>query len=152
MPLHNLVPWRKSGAPQVRSLQEEVNRLFDDFFGGPGELLGRGAAAFPTVDVSESDADVTVVAEVPGMTEKDIRVSLSGDVLTLSGEKKEEREDQKRDYHRVERSYGSFSRSVPLPAPVDAGKAQAAYKNGLLTITLPKTARAQARKIAVTTE
>jgi len=125
-----------------------MNKLFDDFFGGfdlsPWAPLERRlATAFtPHVDVSETDKEIKVSVELPGMDEKDIDVSLTRDTLTIKGEKKEEKEEQGKDYYRMERSYGSFTRSVPLSVEVDTDKVQATFNKGVLDITLPKTARA----------
>ena len=137
------------------SFQREMNRLFDNFFGGfslsPWTPLERGAAPTftPRVDVSETDKEIRVSAELPGMEEKDIDVSLTQDTLTIKGEKKEETEDKGKDYYRVERSFGSFMRSIPLPVEVDTDKVEATFKKGVLDITLPKTAKAiqQTKKI-----
>jgi HSP20 family protein len=139
------------------SFQREMNKLFDDFFGGfdlsPWAPLERRlATAFtPHVDVSETDKEIKVSVELPGMDEKDIDVSLTRDTLTIKGEKKEEKEEQGKDYYRMERSYGSFTRSVPLPVEVDTDKVQATFKKGVLDITLPKTARAiqETKKVPV---
>ncbi|HQP29278.1 MAG TPA: Hsp20/alpha crystallin family protein, partial [Syntrophales bacterium] len=97
------------------------------------------------------EKEVVVKAELPGIDEKDLDVSLSEHALTIKGEKKEEKEDQGKGYYRMERSYGSFHREIPLPASIDAKKVEAAFKNGLLTVTLPKTeeARKADRKISV---
>jgi HSP20 family protein len=99
--------------------------------------------------VSESEKDVTVTAEVPGMSEEDVEVTLSGGRLVISGEKKDEREEKDKSYHLVERSYGSFSRSVDLGDAVDAEKATADYKNGVLTVRVPKSTAARSRKIQI---
>jgi HSP20 family protein len=128
-----------------------MNRLFDDFFGGWGlapfrEFPERWDTFSPRMDMVEGDKEVTVSAELPGMDEKEIGVSLSHGVLTISGEKQEKKEDKGKNYYRMERSYGSFQRSVPLPGEVDEAKVEATFKKGVLTITLPKTAAAQARK------
>ena len=137
------------------SFQREMNRLFDNFFGGfnlsswaPFER-GVGQTFTPRVDVSETDKEITVSAELPGMEEKDIDVSLTRDALTIKGEKKEEKEEKGKDYYRMERSYGSFSRSIPLPVEVDTDKVEATFKKGVLEITLPKTAQAikETRKV-----
>jgi HSP20 family protein len=103
----------------------------------------------PSVDVSETPKEVIVKAELPGMDPKDIDVSVRGDILTLSGERKQETEEKGENFHRVERSYGSFSRSVKLPAEVDSGKVDATYKDGVLRITMPKTKEAATKKIQV---
>jgi HSP20 family protein len=151
------VPVKREEERSVLSFQQEMNRLFDEFFGGWGlapfrEFTEPWEAFSPRVDVVEGDKEVTVSAELPGMDEKKIAVSLSRGVLTISGEKREKVEDRGKNYYRMERSYGSFQRSVPLPSEVDEDKAEATFKKGVLTITLPKTAEAQARKrIAVRT-
>jgi HSP20 family protein len=139
------------------AFQREMNKLFDDFFGGfqlsPWAPLERrlAAAFIPHVDVSETDKDIKVSAELPGMDEKDIDVSVTRDTLTIKGEKKEEKEDKGKDYYKMERSYGSFTRSVPLPVEVDTDKVQATFKKGVLEITLPKTAKAiqETKKIPI---
>jgi HSP20 family protein len=139
------------------SFQREMNRLFDNFFGGlslsPWAPLERGMAQTftPRVDVSETDKEIRVSVELPGMEEKNIDVSLTKDTLTIKGEKKEETEDKGKDYYRMERSYGSFTRSIPLPVEVDTDKVEATFKKGVLDITLPKTAKAieKTKKIAV---
>jgi HSP20 family protein len=127
------------------SLQREMNKLFDNFFGGlspsPWAPLERGGAEsfIPRIDVSETDKEIRVSAELPGMDENDIDVSLTKDTLTIRGEKKEEKEDKGKDYYRMECSYGSFSRNVPLPAEVNTDKVEATFKKGILYVTLPKT-------------
>jgi HSP20 family protein len=128
-----------------------MNRLFDEFSRGWGlapfrEFSDQWDAFSPRVDVVEGDKEITVSAELPGMDEKEIDLSLSHGVLTISGEKWEEKEDKGRNYYRMERSYGSFQRSVPLPSEVDEYKAKATFKKGVLTITLPKMAEARDRK------
>lgn len=160
MSITDLIPWRREERKvpvrheEERSpvtFQQEMNRLFDEFFRGWGLAPLRGFdepwdAFSPRVDVVESDKQVAVSAELPGMDEKEIDVSLSHGVLTISGEKREEKEDKGRNYYRMERSYGSFQRSIPLPSEVDESRAEATFKKGVLTITLPKTAEVHARK------
>lgn len=130
------------------SLQREMNRLFDNFFGGlspsPREPLERGGAEsfIPRIDMSETDKEIKISAELPGMDENDIDVSLTKDTLTIRGEKKEDKEEKGKDYYRMERSYGSFTRNIPLPAEVTADKVEATFKKGILYITLPKTVSA----------
>jgi HSP20 family protein len=146
-----LARWDDDFAPMM-PLRREMSRLFDDFFRGwdmPAAF--NGAALTPHVDVKESDKEITVTAELPGVAEKDIEVSISGDVLTLKGEKKAEKEEKDGNYHRIERRYGSFHRSFSLPSEVDAAAVAASHKNGVLTVTLPKSkaAREASRKIAV---
>jgi HSP20 family protein len=107
----------------------------------------RGGDAFsPQVDAVESDSDITVSVGLPGLEERDIDVTLSRDALTISGEKRQEKEEKGRNYLRAEPSYGSFRRSIPLLCEVDASEADAVFRKGELTITVPKMAKAQARK------
>lgn len=133
------------------SLQNEVNRLFNNFWGSwdvmPGvNWLSARVGFSPRVNVGETAAAVVVTAELPGMDEKDVTVELQNGRLTLSGEKHEEHEEKKKDYTRLERSYGSFTRTIDLPAEIDEAKAAASFKKGVLTVTLPKTAAARAAR------
>ena len=100
-------------------------------------------AFYPDVDVVETENDIQVKADLPGMDEKDIHVSLAQNILTIKGEKKEVKEDKGKNYHQVERHWGSFYRSLSVPSSVDTTKADASFKKGVLTITLPKTADAK---------
>ena len=111
-------------------------------------------AFHPNIDVTETDKEIRVSAELPGMDNKDINVSLTKESLTITGEKKEEKEEKKKDYYRMERSYGSFSRTIPMPVEIDTDKAKALFKKGVLTITLPKTAKAikEKKKISIKAE
>ena len=104
------------------------------------------------MDVSETESDIVVKAEIPGLDKDDIKVSLSGDVLTISGKKKDERKEEKGSYRLLERRYGSFKRSVTLPSAVDPDRVQAEFRKGVLTITLPKTEETRARKITIKEE
>jgi HSP20 family protein len=133
------------------TFRHDLNRLFEDFFGGEGVLEPfRGIGGWsPALDVSETDAEVRVSAELPGMTKDDVQISLVGDRLTIQGEKKSEKETKGEHFYRMERSSGSFQRSLRLPAAVDADKVDAVYKDGILTITLPKTEKAQAKSIPI---
>lgn len=128
---------------QIATFQDEMNRLFDHFFTDPFAPLTlrepRWATEFtPRVDVSETDDAIKVSAEMPGMEEKDIQLTLEQDSLILSGEKKTEADEKGRNFHHIERCYGSFQRVIPLPVEVVPDKAEATFKNGLLTVTLPK--------------
>ena len=156
MALKSLVPWRRGNRlPAQRGVFEpftEMERWFDDFFNSGFELrpFGESMRGFnPTVDVSESDEAYTISAELAGLDEKDVEVSLENNVLILSGEKKSEHEDKSESYYPVERSYGSFKRSFALPAEVDPDKVEASFKNGVLTVTLPKTEHGQTKRIEV---
>ena len=131
--------------PTFGSLQREMDRLFDDFF-------RRGGLMRPSVDVVETDDTVVVKAELPGMEPKDVDISVSGDKLTIKGERKVEKEEKGKTFYRMERCYGSFCRTIELPASVEADKAKADYKNGVLEITLPKTEQVKAKKIPIKTD
>ena len=157
MTLRNLIPWRRGGRQvpirrgrehPLLSLQREMNRLFDAFFEGVGmPWFGEGGFLdgeyTPLVDVSENEKEVVVTAELPGLDEGDFEVRLDRDALTIRGEKKEEQEEKGKGFYRVERSYGSFHRVIPLPCDVDEDKAEATFRKGVLTVRLPKTPEAQ---------
>lgn len=160
------MPSRSPEWAPFESLRHEIDRLFDDFrpfgwdFPSTRSLLGfqmpRAArenwqVMAPAVDVSEKDGEYEVTAELPGLDEKDVEVKVANRVLTIKGEKKEESEEQRKDYHLSERRYGSFQRSFQLPQGVDAEKIEASFSKGLLTVKLPKTPEAKnaERKIAV---
>ena len=143
-------------------MRKEVDRLFedfgDDFWRRPFRSLAqlepvwsRNLVATPAVDVSETDKAYEIAPEMPGMDEKNIEVNVANGGLTIKGEKKEEKEEQQKDYYFSERRYGSFQRYFALPESVDADKIEATFTNGVLKVTLPKTAEAQkpAKKIEV---
>ena len=143
-----------------RSFRTEMDRLFDRFAGGWGmpslrrmfemEPTVRYQSSFtmpsPAVDVVEDDGTYKVTAELPGMTEKEIEVVVSGDTLTLKGEKRQEKEQKEKNFYLSERSYGSFQRSFFIPEGVDRDKIAADFSKGVLTITMPKTAKAVAEQ------
>ncbi|OGR88942.1 MAG: hypothetical protein A2992_06870 [Elusimicrobia bacterium RIFCSPLOWO2_01_FULL_59_12] len=138
---------RSSGYP-LFSLQREMNRVFDNFFRGmdlwPFAQSEKELETFdPGVDVIETEHEIRVKTELPGMDENDVHVSLSDRTLTIKGEKKEETEDKGKNYYQMERRWGSFYRSVPLPTAIDTAKADAAFKKGVLTVTLPKSVEAK---------
>jgi HSP20 family protein len=133
-----------------------IDRLFDDFFGGSllsNLFLETRGMYSPTIDVKETKNAVKIAAEMPGIDEKDIDVSVHDGTLTISGEKKLAKEEDELGYHRIERSYGCFARDIALPDMVKTDKIEATFKNGVLTVTLPKTEKAieQSRKIPVST-
>ena len=158
-----LIPWRnKSGSrtgrpPAERPLvrfRDEIENVFDRLWRDPWSaglsgLTAPGTGGFPQLDLAESDDDVTVRAELPGMRPEDVRIELTGNVLKLSGEKSEQKEERERGYHYRERQFGSFSRMVQLPASVDPDKVDARYRDGVLTITLAKHAAAKPKRITV---
>jgi HSP20 family protein len=159
-------PTRWSGTDLFQSFRNEMDRLFDQFwrntgFGFPSlrrifepePWRGETGTFFatPMVDVSEDDKAFHITADLPGMSDKDINVTLSGDMLTISGERREEKEQKDRNYHFSERRFGTFRRSFALPSGVDRDKIEANFKNGELTLTLPKTSEAmqQQKRIEV---
>lgn len=118
------------------SLRADMDRLFSGLFGGvPEDREGFWA---PVVDIEEDNDKIMVKAEIPGMTREDIKVSVQGNLLTITGERKQENETKNKTFHRIERSYGRFSRMITLPTDVDADKVKANYKDGILNIALPK--------------
>jgi HSP20 family protein len=160
MEMKSLIPWswggykpaRRDQSPDVfQSLHREMDRLFEDFTRGfalPSEVAGVIA---PKVDVAESDKEIEITAELPGLEEKDVEVVLSDNVLTIRGEKKAEREEKDKGYYLMERSHGAFSRSLRLPFDAEPEKVEAAFKNGVLTVKVvkPKEVQAKTRKIPI---
>lgn len=145
----DFLPTRHIGDP-ILSLQKEMDRLFRDFF--EVEPFGqRVFSTFPEIDVKETEKEMKVHAELPGMEEKDVEVLLDSDSLTIRGEKKHEEEEKGESYYRSERRYGSFCRVIPLTSEVESDKVEAKFKNGVLTVTIPKTekARADVKKITI---
>lgn len=159
MAITDLIPWKKneeSLAVRRREMdpfmqmRREIDQMFNGMLGdwaGPMNLLDRTLGSWmPQVDVNETAKEIRVTAELPGMEEKDLEVSLVEGALTIKGEKSEEREEEKGDVHRSERRYGMFERTIPLPSEVDADKVKASFKKGVLKITLPKTREAQSNR------
>lgn len=165
------LPVKNEGGPAAaprswtpfESLRREIDRLFDDLNGGWRVPFGRSLfdvqpfwsrestwTATPAVDVAETDKAYEITAELPGIDEKNIEVEFTNGVLTIKGEKKEEREEKKKDYHLSERSYGSFRRSFQVPDGVDADKIEASFKKGVLFVALPKTSEAQKAEKKIT--
>jgi len=141
-----LAPWGGFGS------LNEMDRLFERFGDWDlPEMRGFGEWT-PTLDVSETNESIVVKAEIPGMESKDILVSLEGPILNIKGEKKHEKEEKDEQFYRTERTYGAFARSIRLPASVDGSKVTAAYKNGVLTITMPKAPGAKGNTIPVKAE
>lgn len=169
MNVRDLIPWGRgsSTTPSVYrdleqnpflTLHREVNRLFDDMFRGfdvPGPSLGRLSswnATWPSIEVSETDKELRIVAEVPGLDEKDVEVLLADGAVTLRGEKRSETEDKDRQFS--ERFYGRFERRIPFGNEIEEDKVTAAFNNGVLTVTLPKSEKAQAKtkRIAISSK
>jgi HSP20 family protein len=148
--MNQLTEWKPFR--EVTRLRREMDRLWDEYFGPSRRALRPLEEEWlPAVDVSEAADKVTIKAEVPGLEAKDIDISIIGDTVTIKGEKKSEREETKENYHLVERSYGSFSRTLRLPAAVEADKVEATYKQGVLTITCPKRETVQPKAIEIKT-
>ena len=120
------------------AFRREMDRLFESFGRDVGWPTAGVSAMAPSIDVSETESELKIDADLPGVDEKDVDVAITDNVLTIKGEKKAEKEEKKKDFHLVERSYGSFSRSLTLPFAVDPSKAKATFKNGVLSISLPK--------------
>ncbi len=137
----------------ILSVQDEMNRLFEDFFGHrPARVEWTEGVWTPSVDVSEDKDSVIIKAEMPGMNKDDVKISIQDNLLTLKGEKKQEKEEKDKNYHRIERSYGSFCRSFQLPTSVKTDTIEASYKNGVLSITLPKTEEVKPKEIPISIE
>jgi HSP20 family protein len=146
-------PFRELAPFDFEHMRREMDRLWDSFFEGGARRRTEGAREwFPSLDVAETKNDVVVKAEVPGMDPKDIDISLSNGVLTIKGKKKQEREEKEENYHLLERSYGSFTRSVQLPGEVQSDKISASYRNGVLKVTLPKSEEAKKKEIKIKVE
>lgn len=166
MAISDLIPWnwgekkvpvkRTAESDPIHQLQDGMNRLFGEFFDSfdlaPFGTFGGSLGVFnPQIDVVENDQEYKVTAELPGLAEKDIQVSLDRNVLTISGEKKAEKESKGDNFYHMERSYGSFHRTIPLPGEVNLEEIDATFKKGVLKITLPKVPGAQAKRISVKT-
>lgn len=148
----SLIPWRNESDVPVRhadrfdpfvGFRREVDRMFDDFFSGSLSRLSgfdRLSTFGPSIDVEDTDTEILVTAEVPGLESKDLTVTISGDVLTIAGEKKDARDEKRGGMQYVERRFGSFSRSVRLPFTAGDAKVDAQYEKGVLTVRVPKPA------------
>jgi HSP20 family protein len=167
MAIRDLIPWGRNGQSQqlaregdynpFLTLHRDMNRLFDEAFrsfetmgfGMPAQWSGGSVSNWPSISVSDAESEVRVTAEVPGLEEKDMEVLLENDMLVLRGEKRSEATDEGR--HFSERFYGRFERRIPLGYEIDQDKVVAQFKNGVLTVTLPKSAEAQskARRIQI---
>ena len=136
---------RMNRFPLFSSFKDEMNRMLDNFW----HENSFGMGWIPDIDIAETDNDIIVKAEIPGVDPKRIDISITGDALTIKGEKKEEKEETGKNYYRIERSYGSFTRTVDLPSKVMTDKVEAKEHLGVLEITLPKMERTKTKKITV---
>jgi HSP20 family protein len=144
--MSGLIPWRG----EMDRLRNEMERLYDRIFDlRPFRRFTEEGEWIPTVDVSETEKEIIVSAEIPGVEAKNIDVNIDGNVLTIKGERKREREEKEESFHRIERSYGSFYRALQLPSEVDGERIKATYKKGVLRITMPKTTRETGKKIEI---
>jgi len=142
-----IMRWRPWG--DLVNVQDEMDRMFDDFLGWVPVKRSAQQRWAPPVDISEDNGSILVDVEIPGMKKEDIKVSLENNVLSLKGEKKQEREVKEENLHRWERRYGSFVRSFELPMPVQADKIKASYKNGILHVELPKAEEVKPKEIPI---
>lgn len=145
----NTTPARGQQDDPFSTLHRQIDRLFEDFGRWPSLEAFGSAATTPRINVSETDQAIEVEAELPGLDEKDVEVVLNEDVLTIKGEKKAEREEKKKDFHVMERSYGSFSRSIRLPYDIDPNAINAQFNKGLLKVTLPKPAEVKQKTVKI---
>lgn len=152
-PNRELTPWNREypAFRGLQSLQQDMNRIFDEFF--RGDLLANDSLFArdwnPAVDILENNDQFVLKAEIPGMTKDDVKITLENNVLTIRGEKKNETEKKEGDFHRIERSYGSFERSFTVPGTIKVNEIDAQYKDGVLTLTLPKAEEAKPKSIEV---
>ncbi len=145
-----LTPWKPF---EFDRLRKEMDRLWDSFFEGrSGKRTKEEREWLPSLDITETKGDLVVKAELPGMDPKDIDISLSEGVLTIRGEKKQEKEEKEEGYHLIERNYGSFIRSIRLPKDVQSNKIEASFKNGVLKVVLPKSEEAKKKEIKIEVE
>jgi HSP20 family protein len=145
--MHNIAT-RWNPSQQVAAAREPLFRLFDTFFSDNGEELA-GRTWTPPVDIQETDDAYRIHAELPGLTREDIQITLENNVLRLSGERKFEKDATKENYHRIERTYGTFTRSFALPTQVSPEKVEAKFDNGVLSVTVPKAEQAKPRRIVI---
>ena len=142
-----LMPWKPFG--ELDTFRREMDSLFERFMGGRPFTRRLREEWLPSVDISETKNDLVVKAELPGLDPKDIDVSITGNVLTIKGEKKEEKEEKDEQRHYMERYHGSFQRSFQLPAEVKSDKIDASFDKGVLKVTLPKTEQAKKKEIEI---
>jgi len=144
----DIIPWRPFGG-ELSSFRQEMDKLWDRFFGEMPLTRRITGEWWPTVDVSETKDNFVIKAELPGMDDKDVSVTISGDVLTIKGEKNKEEEEKDEHHYRAERYYGSFERSFQLPSSVKADKIEADFEKGILKVTLPKVEEAKKKEVKI---
>lgn len=146
-PTHELDRW----PGDFFGMQREINRVFDSFLRGGIQADEAFASSYwsPAVDIAEHENEFVMKIELPGVSMDDVKISLESNILTIKGEKKQEKEEKNKNFHSVERSYGSFQRSFTLPATVKSDKIDAFFKDGILSITLPKAEEAKPKQIEV---
>jgi HSP20 family protein len=145
-----LVRWEP--ARELGTIQSEMNRLFNSFFDTPTSVGGNGGVVrrwIPAMDLAETESDFVLRADLPGLSDEDVSIEVEDNVLTVSGERKAEHEETREGYHRVERSYGSFRRSVTLPDGVDPEAVNATFDRGVLEVHVPKPEQPKPRKVAI---
>jgi HSP20 family protein len=144
-PARELAAWPSD----LFGIQREMNKMFDGVFRGIGNEDYTFSSWTPAVDIAEHDDEYLVKVELPGVNKDEVKLTLENNILTIRGEKKQEKETKKENYHRVERNYGAFQRSFTLPAAVKSDKIDASYKDGILTVSLPKAEEAKPKQIEV---
>lgn len=154
MARQSLAPFRSGSlsSDPFMSLQRGMSQLFDEVFRSAMPMIageGDRSMMMPQINVSETDGEYRITADLPGVDEKDVEVTLDGDLLTIRGEKKAEKKEEKESYHLVERSYGEFVRTIRIPHSVKTDQVQAKVENGVLTVMLPKESQGQTRRIQV---
>ncbi len=165
MAMTSLIPWRKNNrslafggrsSDPFTALRQEIDTMFNgalgDWTGTPFQRAGQATMFMPNIEVKDTGKEIRVIAELPGMEEKDIDVSLLDGSVQITGEKREEQVEEKGDIYHSERQYGRFERVIQLPAEVDTDKAKASFKNGVLKIALPKTKEAQSSRRVIPVE
>ena len=146
--MRDLIPWESERSLFSRPHLNLLDRFLEDFR-LPSLFRDEETEWIPALDVSETDAELIIKAEVPGIDPKDIDITLNNDLLTVKGEKKKETKEEKENFHRVERHYGSFARTVRLPTEVKADDVEATYNNGVLKLVMPKAETSRVKRIEV---
>ena len=147
-----LTPWRSVWDTRFPSLREEMDRFFEDFFGGSAFVSLAETNWLPPADIIDNGKSITVMMDLPAINPEDVTVIVTEDTLTIEGERKVQEEFKDREYYRSERAHGPFSRTLSLPGNVLGGKASASYKDGVLTVELPKSQKETAREIKISVE